>query len=285
MRARAVAAAEAIGSTLASLDAGASSHQASPAARTHGWHAGLEGRVSDSAGYAGSPVDMRERACGRCRAACVVLRPRVRRVARPQVADATADAAEAAYDRVADREARQRTDSLRPGAEPDGGTGAAAGRWAASVARGVGAVAGGGGGGGSAALGGMRAQMTSSGSGAAQADSAAGQASAATGSGASGSSEPGPSAEPRWAVSDAVLHQRVYFSAVMTGYMFGLVGAFIANDVTGLGQPALLYIVPTTLGAVALTAASRGEVGRVWSWTDAPSFGVPAADKEKEERA
>jgi len=41
-----------------------------------------------------------------------------------------------------------------------------------------------------------------------------------------------------------------------------------ANAITGLGQPALLYLVPLTLGSVALTAAARGDVQRILEFKD-----------------
>jgi len=44
----------------------------------------------------------------------------------------------------------------------------------------------------------------------------------------------------------------------------------------------LLYIVPSCLGAVALTAASRGELRRIWSFTDRPSFGALEALAQQE---
>jgi minor histocompatibility antigen H13 len=65
--------------------------------------------------------------------------------------------------------------------------------------------------------------------------------------------------------------------------------AFVANSVTHLGQPALLYIVPCTLGAVIATAVSRDELHRIWSYTDVPTYGMPgealkkAAEKEKKQ--
>ena len=40
------------------------------------------------------------------------------------------------------------------------------------------------------------------------------------------------------------------------------------NALTHMGQPALLYLCPMTLSAVALTAARRGDLGRIWSFTD-----------------
>ena len=43
-----------------------------------------------------------------------------------------------------------------------------------------------------------------------------------------------------------------------------------ANAITHLGQPALLYLVPLTLGSVAATAAARGDITRVLQYNDAP---------------
>lgn len=68
--------------------------------------------------------------------------------------------------------------------------------------------------------------------------------------------------------SDAVLQQRTYFVPTMAAYVIGLGIAFAANAITKLGQPALLYLVPATFTAITLTAASRGEINRLWSYTD-----------------
>lgn len=51
-------------------------------------------------------------------------------------------------------------------------------------------------------------------------------------------------------------------------YRTGLGAAFTANAVTKLGQPALLYLVPSTLLAVLLTAANRDELRKVLQFTD-----------------
>lgn len=58
--------------------------------------------------------------------------------------------------------------------------------------------------------------------------------------------------------------------------MGGLGIAFGVNAVTHLGQPALLYLVPATLGAILAVAAFRGEIGRVLKFVDSPS---PAVEK------
>ena len=45
--------------------------------------------------------------------------------------------------------------------------------------------------------------------------------------------------------------------------------AFAANEITHMGQPALLYIVPCTLGTLLATGAYRGELSSLWSFADA----------------
>ena len=70
------------------------------------------------------------------------------------------------------------------------------------------------------------------------------------------------------AVSDAVLYNRVYFMSIMTAYVFGLAVAFAANEITGLGQPALLYLVPSCIGALVFTSMSRREFDRLWKFRD-----------------
>ncbi len=69
-------------------------------------------------------------------------------------------------------------------------------------------------------------------------------------------------------VSGAIMYNRLYFKATMVAYVAGLLMAFVANDVTGLGQPALLYLVPSTLAAIVLVSARRGEVRRLWRYRD-----------------
>eukprot|EP00884_Botryococcus_braunii_P012309 jgi/Botrbrau1/21079/Bobra.0144s0077.1 len=80
--------------------------------------------------------------------------------------------------------------------------------------------------------------------------------------------EEGRPAPASFPVSEAVLQQRTYFLPVMVGYVAGLGMAFIANMVTHMGQPALLYLVPCTLSAVAFTASSRGELNRILNFQD-----------------
>ncbi|GLC34018.1 hypothetical protein PLESTM_000144600 [Pleodorina starrii] len=253
-------------------------------------------------------TDMRARAVAAAEAITSALAALEPGASSRQIAEATASAADVAYDRVADQEARQRTESLDGTNAGDGGASAsaaaaAAANLGASLVRGVSAAAAGGGGG-SAALGSARSSLGTSTSGRPSASAAAAAAAAGTNpnpgtAGASSQNDPAAAAataaggggglsaeqQQRLPVSEAVLYQRKYFTPVMFAYVLGLVGAFVANDVTGLGQPALLYIVPATLGAVVLTGVQRGELGRLWSFTDVPSYGLAttAAAKGTEE--
>lgn len=75
--------------------------------------------------------------------------------------------------------------------------------------------------------------------------------------------------------------KRLYFLAVMGAYVSGLLLAFVANRVTNMGQPALLYIVPCTTAAVALSAVLRSDFPQMWSFTDVASFGMPQSVPEQ----
>ena len=71
---------------------------------------------------------------------------------------------------------------------------------------------------------------------------------------------------------------------VQVAYLLGLGMAFTANAVTKLGQPALLYLCPCCLGAIVITAASRGDLQRVLKFTDGPATfpALPGRRSEKE---
>eukprot|EP00890_Picochlorum_soloecismus_P006444 jgi/Picsp_1/6800/NSC_04139-R1_protein len=69
-------------------------------------------------------------------------------------------------------------------------------------------------------------------------------------------------------VSDAVMYHRNYFVAVVIAYVLGLSAAFAANSITGLGQPALLYLVPSVVFSTILLAISRNEFSRLWSYRE-----------------
>ena len=100
----------------------------------------------------------------------------------------------------------------------------------------------------------------------------------------------GPEVAERGAASAARFGRRrappSYFALTVGGYAVGLGLALAANafhvTVNGVeGQPALLYLVPCTLGAIVAHAARRGELGAVWAGTplaDAVSAGFDGDD-------
>jgi minor histocompatibility antigen H13 len=97
------------------------------------------------------------------------------------------------------------------------------------------------------------------------------------------------SSEEAWMPDESALESRPMFKRVVAAHIVGLLGAFAANSITHLGQPALLYIVPAMLGTVFATAAAQGQLSDVWSWTDRASFGMAAAegaadDKQQEQQ-
>ena len=61
---------------------------------------------------------------------------------------------------------------------------------------------------------------------------------------------------------------RAFFSSVMTGYVGALFAACAVNVATGAGQPALVYLVPATLGSVVATAVDRGELKRLLAFKE-----------------
>ncbi|KAE8800458.1 Signal peptide peptidase-like 3 [Hordeum vulgare] len=56
-----------------------------------------------------------------------------------------------------------------------------------------------------------------------------------------------------------------YFPYVMIGYAFGLSFTYVGLYLMKSGQPALLYLVPCTLGTIAALGAQRGELSQLWN--------------------
>ncbi|KAI4183052.1 MAG: hypothetical protein LQ348_004749 [Seirophora lacunosa] len=75
-----------------------------------------------------------------------------------------------------------------------------------------------------------------------------------------------------------------YFRASLQGYLLGMCLTLGAMEVTGVPQPALLYLVPCVLAYFWGAAVWRGEVKRVWNFDESEE--QKAEDKEKgEEKA
>jgi signal peptide peptidase-like protein 3 len=56
-----------------------------------------------------------------------------------------------------------------------------------------------------------------------------------------------------------------YIRYAVCGYSIGLITALAAGLLSQLPQPALLYLVPSTLGPVACAAWAQGELGELWN--------------------
>lgn len=97
----------------------------------------------------------------------------------------------------------------------------------------------------------------------------------------------------RWDVTQRSLGARPshYGPCALAGYAVGLTATYAALRV-GLfgdaGQPALLYLVPSTLGTTCALAAVRSELGRLWTADVDPeslrSGGGPAGEDVEQGR-
>lgn len=56
-----------------------------------------------------------------------------------------------------------------------------------------------------------------------------------------------------------------YYRAVSVGYAVGLGLANVAVSLMGMGQPALMYLVPTTLGTLSILAWKNGDLKAMWT--------------------
>lgn len=64
------------------------------------------------------------------------------------------------------------------------------------------------------------------------------------------------------------VYPRTFFSAVLAAYILGLATTVLVMHHFQAAQPALLYLSPACVGAVALVAAVQGEFKEVWKWSD-----------------
>jgi len=65
-----------------------------------------------------------------------------------------------------------------------------------------------------------------------------------------------------------------YFLPALIGYFIGLNVTIAALCIMRMGQPALLYLVPGTLGTTMVIASCRGEVGLLWHGVPVPAPGL-----------
>eukprot|EP00041_Stephanoeca_diplocostata_P009315 m.143197 g.143197 ORF g.143197 m.143197 type:complete len:376 (+) comp17691_c0_seq2:137-1264(+) len=58
--------------------------------------------------------------------------------------------------------------------------------------------------------------------------------------------------------------QRKYFVHTMTGYIVGLLIAILCSEIYAIAQPALMYLLPLTLGPTVLLGSVQGDLGDLW---------------------
>ncbi|KAM9860496.1 signal peptide peptidase-like 2A isoform 2-T2 [Aulostomus maculatus] len=61
--------------------------------------------------------------------------------------------------------------------------------------------------------------------------------------------------------------RKIYFLSCCTAYLLGMITTFAVMLLSGMGQPALLYLVPFTLVTSAMVAGCRGEMKQFWTGT------------------
>mmetsp|Transcript_10880 Transcript_10880/g.27997 ORF Transcript_10880/g.27997 Transcript_10880/m.27997 type:complete len:382 (-) Transcript_10880:146-1291(-) len=65
----------------------------------------------------------------------------------------------------------------------------------------------------------------------------------------------------------AVPRRRTYFVHAVCGYVVGLFVAVLCSEKYAMAQPALIYLLPMTLGPTVVLAISRGDLGDLWHGT------------------
>ena len=76
---------------------------------------------------------------------------------------------------------------------------------------------------------------------------------------------------------------KTYFYSSIVGYIVGMLATLVVMHVFNHAQPALLYLVPTVLGAVWGTALVRGEIGLVWGYDEVIEIEEDEKKKNAEE--
>jgi len=73
-----------------------------------------------------------------------------------------------------------------------------------------------------------------------------------------------------------------YFRATLTGYVVGMCVTLLVMQVYGHAQPALLYLVPGVLGPLWGLALIKGDLGILWSYSEAEEEEQKEVGKEEE---
>jgi len=81
------------------------------------------------------------------------------------------------------------------------------------------------------------------------------------------------------------LFPKTYFHASLIGYVVGMLFTLGVMQVFGHAQPALLYLVPGTLGALWGTALIKGDIKTLWAFTEAEEEEEEEEEEEKKKAA
>ncbi|CAI7639501.1 unnamed protein product [Penicillium palitans] len=81
---------------------------------------------------------------------------------------------------------------------------------------------------------------------------------------------------------DARRFPKIYFKASIFGYVVGMVTTLLAMQYSNHAQPALLYLVPGVLISLWGTALIRGEIDKMWDFSDGEEVEIEEEKKEDE---
>ena len=73
-----------------------------------------------------------------------------------------------------------------------------------------------------------------------------------------------------------------YFISVIVGYLIAIITTIVIMFIFNHGQPALLYLVPGCLLAVAITAAVKGEFSQVLEFVEEKYYGQEETAEKKD---
>ena len=82
-----------------------------------------------------------------------------------------------------------------------------------------------------------------------------------------------------------VVFTKKYFYATLVGYAIGMIATLGILQIYSHAQPALLYLVPGTLGALWGTALIKGDIKTLWEYSEAEEDAEGTASKKNEENA
>ena len=82
-----------------------------------------------------------------------------------------------------------------------------------------------------------------------------------------------------------VVFPKTYFCATLVGYAIGMIVTLGILQIYSHAQPALLYLVPGTLGALWGTALIKGDIKTLWEYSEAEEEAEGTASKKNEEIA